>query len=238
MPPDPNNPNDPQKPVEGDPQPSPEVTPPAEGAPGGQPPDSKPAAEPASTEQVQQALKALSDIQQRMIQQGTTPSGQDAADKYREQIKDQTGWTDAQIDFNQQSIANTVAPIQAELSWMKVEKAHPDLPKYKELIEKELADGYTDIAKANSIIIEKAYYLAKGRAMENQPPSSRPADNPPKPRIAPGYPGFQQGMDGSGRPNETAINAEQHEYAKRLGVPDEAYLRASKTKNVQELKKA
>lgn len=220
------------------------VTPPDDKNPNAQdpnpeaPPPSKPeggdAAAPATAvneSQVREALKALADIQQRWANQQTPASTQNDVEKIREQIKERTGWTDDQIDFHQQSMINAVAPLREQMSWMQLEKSHPDLSRYKDAMEKELADGYTPAQRSDPRILEKIYYLAKGRAMEQQPPSSRPAGQAPKP--APAYQGMGGGTDTGSRPSDSGLTAEQKEYARRLGVGEEAYKKSIGVKTVE-----
>lgn len=196
-----------------------------------------PESKPATPDQVQEALAAIAAINQKLNRE-PTPDNADAVTKLREQIKDQMGWTDAQLDFHQNSVMNAVAPVQEELQWLRLEKSHADLPKYKEAMLKELSE-YSPAQRANPIILEKVYYLAKGRAMEQQPPTSRPAGSEtPKPKIAPSYGGMGSGTDPGARPAGSTLNDEQREYARRLGVPEDAYKRAMATKNVRELKPA
>lgn len=222
---DPNENNDPQ----------PDNTPDNNGEQPPAPPESKPeppaAPAEASESQVQEALKALKDIQERVGQGRPQPEAVSDATKIREQIKEQTGWTDEQIDFHQQSVSNAVSGVQEQVSWMQLERSHPDVAKYKEAMQKELADGYLPHQKANPQILEKVYYLAKGRAMESNPPSSRPAGQ--QPRVAPSYQGMRSGTDGESRPPETTLTDEQKAAAKFLRVPEEKYKRSLGLKNVE-----
>ena len=235
---DPNNPNPDQAPEPSDAAPE---TPPTAGDPTAGDPPTPPAA--ASSADVQKALDALADIQQRMSQGKPPPSATaPTMEQIRENIKEQTGWTDAQLDFHQNSMVNAVAPLQEQISWMGLEKKFPDLPKYREAMDKELADGYSPAQKANPAILEKVYYLAKGKTMESRPtpPSHQPAPQNPGStrRMAPAYPGFSGGSDPSGRAPSTTLTEEQKVYARNLGISEERYKAAMATKKVRELKVA
>lgn len=222
----PENPND--VPPAGDPPAPPAGTPPAGDPPAGDPPPAPPAADPDSAE----ALRRLDEISRKLDQPRTPATPSNPADEM-ERLKAETGLTEEQIRYQQQLLANAVAPVQEKMAWMDLQTRFPDLQKFKAEMDKELKDGYSPMQKANPVILEKVYYLVKGRTMSQTPTPQPPP--PTRTRIA-GFPGSQPGGDSSNRGGAAVLTDEEKQYARVAGISEDQYRKAKGSKYVRDLK--
>jgi hypothetical protein len=234
---------DPDNPDTGEPndgaQPDPAATPDAGGAPD---PGGEPAADPnaAALQLLEKIQKTLSDRTPATASPApatTQPSYQ----QVREKIKEETGWSDAQVDFHLRSVAEANAGTAEKVAWMELKDTFKDLDTYKADMQEELK-SYAPTQKADPVLLQKVYYMVKGRKMNTPPPTpaGRPVtpapDGAPPRRIAQPYPGAVPPGGGDRRPGGQELTGEAKELARRMGVPEDRYVECSKTRKIKDLK--
>jgi hypothetical protein len=162
---------------------------------------------------------------------------------YRESMKKQMGWSDAQFDTYQRDKTVSQAPMVSELSKSQVREAHKDFDSLREPYEAEYKK-YTDQGIAvGKELAEQIFWMVKGREVDAgryKAPNSQPTKKPAvssagtsRERIAPSYNGNDPGL-GGGKENDGdesgQLTDEEKKYAKIMGVDEKAYAEARKDK--------
>jgi hypothetical protein len=156
------------------------------------------------------------------------PSWQDQ----REESRKKLGFTEEQMRAHEELIDRKQAPVIENLGWNQLEK-HKDLDKYKKEIEAELSI-YPASARTPAIM-EKVYFMVKGKHAESQPaPDPKATPRNPTTRVSsgPGYSGSDPGLPAGGTQEEgTEENLDDREkfVASKLGVTEKDY---AKSRNV------
>ena len=139
--------------------------------------------------------------------------------KIRESIKSVRGWNDSQLDA-----AYQMAPMQEEMARLKTEKKYPDFEKYKDVIDQELLG--VAIFDRTPQLMEKLYFMAKGKQAIENPRRDEPAKKPGVvgERIHAPYPPSSSGSGGDGGGGKpSTLTEEEKQYAAFLGVPEDRY---------------
>lgn len=182
-------------------------------------------------------LDIVKDIQTKVDQmaaekQPPVVNTQMTPQQMRDAIKEKTGYTDEQVDFHFNSMAEAMAPMREQMAWMSMEKKFKDIDSVKADMEAELKT-YPAAMHGDPVLMEKIYFMAKGKKMSSQP---TPQQNPPQRqqptsgnvvsrRMATDYPGFNQGSDSSSGGGRTVqLSNEQREFARRMGQKEEEYI--------------
>lgn len=186
---------------------------------------------PAEDDPAVKALKILEGMQAAAAtpkpktgEVSATPTYADVCAK----IKSETGWTDAQVDFHLRSLGEVSGPIQKQVNMMKLSQKFPDFKNYEADIEEELKQ-YPAASQGDPVLIEKVYYMAKGR----KPASAK--KNSGDTRIVADYPGFESGTERSSG-KSTALTGTEKELARRMGISEDKWNKAKTTKSVRDLK--
>ena len=198
----------------------------------------------------QEALKILQDIQKnlnvndRAATEAPKPA-QPTYEQIRQDIKERTGWTDAQVDFHLESLQNAQAVPMEKLTWMELEKRFPDLETYRADMNEELK-AYPAARRGDPVLLEKIYFMSKGRKMDQTPrqvPSSNGNPSPARStdvvqrRVAQPFPGSVPSQDTGNRAPSKTLSTEQKELARRMGVPEERYIECMDNKPIRNLKR-
>lgn len=188
-------------------------------------------------------LDIVKDIQSKVDQMAADKApvvnAQMTPQQMREAIKEKTGYTDEQVDF----LAEAMAPMREQMSWMTLEKKFKDIPDLKADMEEELK-AYPAATRADPVLMEKVYFMSKGRKMSSQPtpqptpqrqPTPQPSGNVVSRRVANDYPGFSTSTDGStGGGRQVQLSNEQRELSRRMGIKEEDYIEHMDRKPVRD----
>lgn len=165
------------------------------------------------------------------------------ASDYRDGMKKQMGWNDAQFDAYQRDKVSAQAPLVSELSKNQIREAHKDFDSLKDAYETEYKK-YTDQGIAvGKDLAEQIFWMVKGREVDSgryKAPDSQPKRAPTtsgggrsSERIAPVYdpgnPGMGGGKDGGGD-EATNLTDEEKRYARLSGVDEKSYAEARNDK--------
>lgn len=196
------------------------------------------------------ADKLIEEVREKLAKSETkVPNPQPAVDQtrvvndYRETMKKQMGWSDAQFDTYQRDKAAGQAPMVSELSKSQVREAHKDFDSLREPYEAEYKK-YTDQGIAvGKDLAEQIFWMVKGREVDAgryKAPDSQPAKKPvtsssggARERIAPSYNGNDPGLGGGKEDSDGEagqLTDEEKKYAKIMGVDEKAYAEARKDK--------
>lgn len=149
--------------------------------------------------------------------------------EFRAKAKEATGMTDAQIDFVVKTAAAASASSNSSTAIEKVAAAHPgDFDRYRAAIEKEL-QRYPAEKRGNKEIIEKLYYVEKGKdAEKNNGRSNRPTI-----RGSSGPTGT--GLNGSDGRGGNDLSDDEHKIAQKYGMTDKEYQDVKGEKQIHKL---
>lgn len=192
-------------------------------------------------------LDIVKDIQSKVDQMAADKApvvnAQMTPQQMREAIKEKTGYTDEQVDFHFNSLAEAMAPMREQMSWMTLEKKFKDIPDLKSEMEEELK-AYPAAMRGDPVLMEKVYFMSKGKKMSNQPtpqptpqrqPTPQPSGNVVSRRVANDYPGFSPSTDGSaGGGRQVQLSNEQRELSRRMGIKEEDYIEHMDRKPVRD----
>ena len=192
-------------------------------------------------------LDIVKDIQSKVDQMAADKApvvnAQMTPQQMREAIKEKTGYTDEQVDFHFNSLAEAMAPMREQMSWMTLEKKFKDIPDLKTEMEEELK-AYPAAMRGDPVLMEKVYFMSKGRKMSSQPtsqptpqrqPTPQPSGNIVSRRVANDYPGFSPSTDGSaGGGRQVQLSNEQRELSRRMGIKEEDYIEHMDRKPVRD----
>lgn len=144
-----------------------------------------------------------------------------------ESIAKERGWSKTQA-------AEHLALEQTRTAWDSVSSKHPDVDKYKDLMNKELST-YTPEMRRNPILIEKVYYMSKGVAMEKAA-ASKPAEErqPSGRRIAEPFPGRDSSQGGGDSSKDSKLSDEERRVAKFLRIDESSYEQSKGKKNLRD----
>ena len=161
----------------------------------------------------------------------------------RDAIKEKTGYTDEQVDFHFNSLAEAMAPMREQMSWMTMEKKFSDISALRADMEEELK-AYPAPMRGDPVLMEKVYFMSKGKKMSNQPtpqptpqrqPAPQPGGNVVSRRVANDYPGFSPSSDNSaGGGRQVQLSNEQRELSRRMGIKEEDYIEHMDRKPVRD----
>lgn len=146
----------------------------------------------------------------------------------RDILKEQTGMTDAQLDFHEKSVAAAVvsqtAPLRERAAWSdlkdKVGAIEPDIA---EEMKKELSQ-YSPQMKGDPILVEKVYYMTVGRFGHKKggsPVAKEPAKDESviQRRVVSSTPGSSQGLSGGGGGGSKAkVSDDERKLFSKFGI--------------------
>lgn len=207
------------------------------------PADLNAAPEPNTAPAEPSPLEILKDIQSKINDKpvASNPPANPSPMQVREAIKEKMGYTDDQVDFYLSSLNHATAPMREELAWMKMEKKFSDISNVKSEMEEELK-AYPVEMRGDPVLLEKVYFMSKGKKMTNNPPPppsnqnhQRTPPNVVSRRVANDYPGFNPSSDNSnsgGR--QVNLTNEQRELSRRMGIKEEDYIEHMDRKPVRD----
>jgi len=163
----------------------------------------------------------------------------------RESEKKAMGFTEEQMQAHERSIARAQAPVTEQAAWSTLEKRQ-DLDKYRKEIQDELKIYRPEAKTAD--LLEKIYFMVKGRHADSAPASSAPVKPRPGERVAssrvsggPGYTGSEGGSSTEKEPSDKSeeLNEAEAITARKLGVDGKRFALARNSgKDITPLKKA
>lgn len=138
---------------------------------------------------------------------------------HRERWKKDFGFDDKQVDGAQKIALETMAQFQkAERTmWADLAKKFPDITEFRDAIEEELSeDGYTPQHRVNPSLVEKVYWMRKGKSMsttKKPEPVKKAADTKVVSRkIATGFPERETSMGKGDEGSEVTLTEEEKQY--------------------------
>jgi len=173
-------------------------------------------------------------------------------EEIRERIKAQTGYTDAQLDFHEQSMQSVVsaatAPLQEKVAWAELKE---EVGKIDPEIEKEMREElkqYPANLKGDKVLLQKVYDMSWARvnrkkmAANPPPPKSDDTgesmpDNVVSRRIVSPNQGSSQGLSTGGSKSGPKLSDDERKVAKRFNMTDEEYAKFKNNADVTTLKK-
>lgn len=194
--------------------------------------------EPSAADKILEEVRAK--LEKSEKKEEKVPSSQPASDAnkaandYRETMKKQMNWTDAQFDTYQRDKAVSQAPMVSELSKTKVREAHKDFDSLREPYEAEYKK-YTDQGIAvGADLAEQIFWMVKGRevdagrykAPDSQPKAKTPSGGGRNERIAPAYNPAAPSLGGKDKEEDEAagqLTDEEKQYARIAGVSEKGY---------------
>lgn len=183
-----------------------------------------------TTEQVLEEIDKKLDEQRKETPPPPPPPAPAPTADPVEEVAKKTGWTKEQAREH-------VILEQTQSAWDQVSKAHPDMDKYKDLMNKELS-SYPPEVRRNPVLLEKVFYLAKGISLEKEAKNAPPRNDstpPPARRISQPFPGREGGQGGSSDTPAPKLTDEEKIYAKRLGISEEDYERSKGKRNIRDV---
>ncbi len=149
---------------------------------------------------------------------------------FKAKAKELTGMTDAQVDFVVKTAGAASAQGNQRAAVAEVRGRHPDFSKFEEKINNELKQ-YPPEKRGNPEIIEKLYYVEKGRDAEKN--NGRDSGN--RPTIRGSGPSGQGLNHDDSRGGNEALSDEEKYVARKMGIPESEYNRSKGTKLIHEL---
>ena len=192
------------------------------------------------TNEVAEALKEIRDsLKQTPEQPQLTP------EQIREQIKERTGMTDAQIDFYEQStrqaVTSAVAPLQEKLAWSELRQEFGEIDAdIKEEMEKELKQ-YPPNMRGDSVLLRKVYKLAAYDKLaankSKQPAAPVMEDNVISRRIVSPSIGSSQSLSSNAGQSTVRLSDDEKKMVQRyFGGDVKSYMKHKNTDRIEELK--
>ena len=192
-------------------------------------------------------MDVLKDLQEKVnaIQKPTEEKPTVSSVDQRASLQKRLGFTDDQMAAYEESQAKMNAPVVAQTGWARLEK-RSDLDKYRKEIEKELEIYRPELHTPE--IMEKIYFMVKGRHADSAPAPETKTSPKPGERVASsrvsGGPGYSGAEGGSSTEKEQADKSEQLTEAeavtaKKLGVDEKRFALARNSgRDITPLKKA
>jgi hypothetical protein len=179
--------------------------------------------------QAAEALRIAKELEDKLNKApDVTPPVPNSKD-YRDRVKAETGMTDAQIDFMENTARAASAGANEAAAMATVKSKHPgDFDKFEKDIREELA-SYDIARRTDPNLVEKVYHMVKGKAMDKNPKN-------PAPPIRGGNPA-DTGLDnGGGSGGPEALDDQERYVARKMGLSEKEYAQAKGTKLIHELK--
>jgi hypothetical protein len=151
---------------------------------------------------------------------------------FKTKAKETTGMTDAQVDFVIKTANVASANANETAAIAEVRSRHPDFAKHEAAIKAELKQYPLD-KRGNQAIVEKLYYVEKGKDAEKNPGRS---DNGGRMSLRGSGP-TGQGLDngGRGKSGSESLDDEERYVARKMGIKEIDYAKAKTTKLVNDL---
>lgn len=149
--------------------------------------------------------------------------------EFRAKAKEATGMTDAQIDFVVKTAAAASANSNSSTAIEKVAAAHPaDFGRYRTAIEKEL-QKYPAEKRGNKEIIEKLYYVEKGKDSEKNNGRNNSRSN-----IRSNGP-TNTGLNNDDNNHTSELSDDERRVARKYGMSDKEYQDVKGEKQIDKL---
>jgi hypothetical protein len=152
---------------------------------------------------------------------------------FKAKAKEATGMTDAQVDFviRTASVAAAAGNEKAALAEVKIR--HPDFQKFEASITAELK-SYPADKRGNAAIIEKLYYVEKGKEAEKNPGRITVPSRQPIRGSGP----TGQGLDNGSHEKTGGVESlddEERFVARKMGLTAAQYAKSKTTRLVNDL---
>lgn len=206
--------------------------------------------EPENPDPNAQALEILKGIEATLKNGGAAPKKGDPApvatfSEYRDKVKAETGWTDAQVDFHIKSLGEVQGEVMGKLHMNDLREKHKeDFDKLRPAIDEELK-RYPPAMKGDVALIENIYFMVKGKNMSGTP--IPPAAKPPVPnkggagaptrRIVSDFPNPDPGLDGGAGGGEGKVLSDQEkQLARGMGISEADWDKAKQSQIIRRKK--
>lgn len=162
----------------------------------------------------------------------------------REKIKEETGLTDAQLDFierdRKMAVMGAVAPLQEKVAWSDLkEKVGGIDPEVKRIMDDELK-AYPPERRGDPVLLEKVYYMGIGRATAsgkyNPNPAPSEEDDVVSRRVVAGR-GSLTGLSTGSGSSKPKISAEEDVIRRKMNISEEEWMSSKSTSIIGNLKK-
>lgn len=207
------------------------------------PPVIDPVEEEVQKEEVDKAAEALriaKELEEKLVKKEEPASEIDVdpaellnSPDFKAKAKEATGMTDAQVEFTIKTAQAAASAGNAKAAMAEVKLRHPDFNKHEKAIEAELKN-YPSDKRGNATIIEKLYYVERGKEAEKNG-GRKPVAGGGMPIRGGGSPtgsGFEN--DGN-RGGDGALTDEERYVAKRMNISEKDYAKSKGTKLVNDL---
>lgn len=152
---------------------------------------------------------------------------------FKAKAKEATGMTDQQIDFVIKTVGVATAGANETAAVAQVKANHPgDFSKFEKAIKEELK-GYPPDKRGNAAIIEKLYYVEKGKEAEKGGSKGGNQRPPVRTNSGPTGSGLERGSRGDN--GSEALDDEERFVARKMGIKDVDYAKAKTTKLINDL---
>jgi hypothetical protein len=150
---------------------------------------------------------------------------------FKAKAKETTGMTDAQVEFTIRTAQAAASAGNAKAALAEVKLRHPDFAKHEKAIMLELKN-YPSDKRGNATIIEKLYYVERGKEYEKNNGTKPAVGGMP---IRGGNP-TGQGLDNDGgRGGNGSLTEEERYVAKRMNISEKDYTKSKGTKLINDL---
>lgn len=174
---------------------------------------------------LQEKVSKIPKGDEKPIEERKAPTVPTYADQ-RASLQKRMGFTDDQMAAYEESQNRIQAPIIAQTGWSHIEK-RSDIDKYRKEIEDEIRTGGYPKERQTPDVMEKIYFMVKGRHADSAPAEERRAAPKPGERVAssrvsggPGYSGSEGGSSTEKEATDKSEDLTEQEatVSKKLGV--------------------
>lgn len=187
-----------------------------------------------------EALRIARELEEKLKNASTNEAANDDVDPaelinspdFKEKAKIATGMTDAQVEFVIKTANVASANANAESALLKVSAKHRDFAQFEKAIAAELKLYPLD-KRGNATIIEKLYYVEKGKHAEKNGSRENAGGRPPIRGGGVTGEGLERGN--SGGTGADSLDNEERYVARKMGVSEKDYAKSKTTKLINDL---
>lgn len=188
-----------------------------------------------------EALRIAKELEEKLTKKDPEPEPEPEPDidpgelintpDFKAKAKEVTGMTDAQVDFTIKTAQAAAAAGNSKAALAEVKLRHPDFVKYEKAIAAELK-RYPPDKRGNTTIIEKLYYVERGKEAEKNM-GKQPTNGNRQPIRGSGPTG--NGLDSGSRNSDGTLDDEERYVARKMGISEKDYAKSKATKLINDL---
>lgn len=199
--------------------------------------------EEGNVDKAAEALKIAKELEEKLKNQ-PDPAAEEQPDidpaelintaDFKAKAKETTGMTDAQIEFTIRTAQAAASAGNAKAALAEVKIRHPDFVKFEKAITAELKQ-YPPDKRGNAVIIEKLYYVEKGKEAEKMPNKGSNGNGSGRQPIRGNGSPTGQGLDNGNRGESNSLDDDERYVARKMGITEKDYAKSKTTKLINDL---